>query len=207
MMHRIHFLFLAFLLAAIPMAVTQPAQAKKTTPVTITLPASALFQTIQQLLPLPIEQNSRQFQGTITLDSVSKLAIHDNLVSVQGMVSGKNMRVTTNIGGQDIQLKLGKLVLPVTCDITLRYDRKTQTLFLRPRFQNPEHGQSNSAKTLLPLLNGLGKKEYPVKLGNISPFQTRIGTRTVSVQMEPVDIKAVKNAMILKLRPVVGKSR
>jgi len=205
-MRLLHFFFVTIFFTVVYLTGIHPARADKNQPVTITLPASALYQTIQELLPLPIEQNSRKFQGTITLDSISKLAIHNNLVSVQGVVSGKNMQVTTDIGGQDILLKLGKLVLPVTCDISLRYNQKQKTLFLKPMFQNPSHGSSNSAKTLLPLLNGLGNKEYPVKLGNISPFQTKIGAKTVSVQMEPVDIKAGKNEMILKLRPIVGKS-
>jgi len=207
MLRIIHTFSLVLLLSAAFLCTAQPALAEKSQPVTITLPASALYQTIHKLLPLPIAQNSRQFQGTITLDSINKLAIHKNRVSVQGVVSGKNMRVNTNIGGQAIQLKLGKLVLPVTCDIFLRFDRKTKTLFLTPKFQNPTHGHSNSAKTLLPMLNGLSNKEYPVQLGNMSPFQTKIGTKTVSVQMEPVDIKAEANKMTIKLRPVVGRNK
>jgi hypothetical protein len=184
-----------------------PLQARADQPVTIALPASALYTTIKNLLPLPIEPESRQFQGTITLDSISKLAIKTNVVSLQGMVSGHNMRVTTNIGGQDIQLKLGKLVLPVTCDIAIRYNKKQKTLFLTPHFQNPTHGQSNSAKTLLPLLNGLGNKEYPVKLDKLSPFQTRVGSKNITVQMEPVNIQAAKDQLIISLRPVIGKHR
>lgn len=187
-------------------SLTDPAQAAKNQPMTITLPAPALHQAISDILPLPLEQNGKQFQGTITVDSISKLAINDNLISVQGQVSGKDMELTTNIGGQDIKLNLGKLVLPVTCDISLRYDPKKKTLFLSPKFQNPTHGTSNSAKTLLPLLNALGNHEYPVTLDTISPFNAKIGSKNVSVRMEPVDIRAGNNEMILKFRPVAGKN-
>ncbi len=206
-MRLFRFSLLLFTLTVMQIFAVPSLQAKSPPPVTITLPASALYQTIQSVLPLPIEQNSRQFQGTITLDSISQLAIRDGVVSLQGIVSGRNMRVTTNIGGQDIQLKLGKLILPVTCDVLLRYDRSTKTLFLTPKFQNPTHGHSNSAKTLLPLLNGLGNKEYPVKLSNISPFQTRIGNQNIAVQMKAVDVRAKKDELILKLRPIVGKRK
>lgn len=198
---------LLFVLCTLINCLTNPAEAAKNQPVTITLPATALHQTISDMLPLPLEQNGERFQGTITVDSISKLEINDNLISLQGQVSGKDIELTTNIGGQDIKLKLGKLVLPVTCDISLRYDQKEKTLFLTPRFQNPTHGNSDSAQTLLPLLNALGNKEYPVALDKISPFNTKVGSRNVSVRLEPVDIEAANNKMIIKLRPIAGKSR
>ena len=196
-----------FILCTAVLCLPLSVQAAADTPVTITLPASALHKTISDMLPLPLEQTGSSFQGTITVDSISKLEIHNNLVSVQGQVSGKDMQLTTNIGGQDIKLKLGKLVLPVTCDIALRYDPIKKTLFLTPKFQNPTHGTSNSAKTLLPLLNSLGNKEYPVKLDKISPFNAKIGEKTVSLRLDPVDIKAGNNELILKLQPIAGKSR
>ena len=197
---------LLFVLCILPLSITNPALAAKNQPVTITLPATALHQAISDMLPLPLEQNGKKFQGTITVDSISKLEINDNLISLQGQVSGKDMQLNTNIGGQDIKLKLGKLVLPVTCDISLRYDSAKKTLFLTPRFQNPTHGTSNSAKTLLPLLNGLGNREYPLTLDKISPFNAKVGSQTVSVRMDPVDIKAGNNEMIVKLQPIAGKS-
>ncbi len=196
-----------FLLCTAATLSPPPVQAAANTPVTITLPASALHKTIIDMLPLPLEQTGNSFQGTISVDSISKLTIHNDLISVQGQVSGKDMQLTTNIGGQDIKLKLGKLVLPVTCDIALRYDPKKKTLFLTPKFQNSTHGTSNSAKTLLPLLNSLGNKEYPVKLDKISPINAKIGAKTVSLRLDPVDIKAGNNELILKLQPVAGKSR
>jgi hypothetical protein len=184
-----------------------PVQAAENAPVTITLPASALHQTIVDMLPLPLEQNGKTFQGTISVDSISKLTINNDLISVQGQVTGRDLQLTTNIGGQDIKLKLGKLSLPVTCDISMRFDPAKKTLFLTPRFQQPTHGTSNSAKTLLPLLNSLGNREYPVKLDKISPFKAKIGSKTVSLRMVPVDIRAGKDEMILKLQPIAGKSR
>ncbi len=175
-------------------------------PVTITLPASTLQHTIASMLPLPLEQNGKKFQGTITVDSIRKLEIHENRIYLEGQVSGRDMQITTNIGGQDLKLNLGKLVLPVTCNIGLRFDPNKQTLFLRPQFQNPTHGNANSAKTLLPLLNSLGNREYPVKLDKISPLNASIGSRRISLRMQPTDIRAGDNILVVKLRPVAGKS-
>lgn len=179
-----------------------PGQAAQGSPITLTMPSAALHQTISNMLPLTIEQNgqNKQFEGAITLVSISRFAINKNMISLQGQLVGQNMKMSTNIGGQNIQVNLGKLELPVTCDITLRYDYTKKTLFLTPRFQNPNHGEGNSAKTLLPLLNGLSK-EYPVPLDKLAPFSGRIGSQTVTAHMEMVDIKAVKNELIIRFWP------
>jgi len=200
------FTVLLFVLCTFTVGLARPGQAAKKEPITITLPAAALQQTLSDMLPLPLEQKGATFQGTITVDSISKLEINDNLISLQGQVSGQNMQLTTNIGGQAINLKLGRLVLPVTCAISLRYDPAQKILFLTPRFQKPSHGNSNSARTLLPLLNSLGNREYPVKLDKVSPFKAKVGSTTVSLRLEPVDIRAGNNELVLKLQPIAGKS-
>jgi len=200
-----HRYFLVFLCTVFPLLFQHSLVRAENQPIVITIPAQALHQTISDMLPLPLEQTGNKFQGTITVDSISKLAINNNLISIQGQVSGTDMQLTTNIGGQDIRLKLGKLVLPITCDISLRFDPKKKTLFLTPRFQNPTHGQSNSAKTLLPLINALGNREYPLQLDTLKPMTSTIGQSTVSVQMEPVNIRAAHNEMVLEFRTIVGK--
>ena len=183
-----------------------PVQAAENQAMTSTMPAQALHQSISDMLPLPLKQSGKKFQGTITIDSISKLEIHNNLISFQGQVSGTDMQLTTNIGGQDIRLKLGRLVLPITCDVSLRFDPKKKILFLSPRLQNPTHGKSNSAKTLLPLLNALGNREYPLQLDTLKPLTSKIGQSTVSVQMEPVNIQALNNKLVLEFRTIVGKT-
>ena len=180
-------------------------RAAQNQPVILTIPAPALHQAIRAMLPLSIEQSGDKFQGTIVVDSISKLAINRNLLSIEGQVSGRNMQMTTNIGGQDILLKLGKLVLPITCDIAVRFDPNKKTLFLTPRFQNPTHGHSSSAKTLLPLLNALGNREYPVQLDALQPLITKIGQETISVQMDPVNIQAGNNKMMLTFQTTARK--
>jgi hypothetical protein len=180
-------------------------QAEQNQAMILTIPAQALHKTISDMLPLPLEQTGDRFQGTITVDSISALEINNNLISIQGQISGRDMQLTTNIGGQDIRLKLGRLVLPITCDISLRFDPKKKTLFLTPRFQNPTHGHSNSAKTLLPLLNALGNREYPLPLDTLQPLTGKIGQTTISITMEPVNIRAGHNEIILEFRTIAKK--
>ncbi len=199
-------LFSLFLFTALVLLQTgNTSAAKGVQPVTIILPESALLHTIRGMLPLPLEQfdTTKQFQGTIVIDSISKLAIKDNMIALQGQITGKNMEVTTNIGGQNIKLKLGKLVLPITCDILLRFDAKTKKLFLTPQFQNPTHGNSNSVKTLLPMLNGLSK-EYPVKLDQLTPFMGKVGNKPVALHLDPIDIRAGNKELVLTFLPSVG---
>ncbi len=186
---------------------TRSALAGKTQPITMSLPAAALHQTISALLPLPItlQGQGKQFEGKISIDSISKLTIGDNLIGLQGQVSGTDMKVTTNIGGQNIQLKVGKLVLPVTCDIALRFDREKKILYCKPQFHNPLNGKNNSAQTLLPLLNSLSDRWYKVPLEKLTPLHGKVGTQTVSVQMEVIDVQAGKDRLVFKFLPIAGK--
>ena len=101
---------------------TGPAKAGQTPPISLTIPVSTLHQALSSLLPLPIEPRKRNsnFQGPFVVDSISRLAVkQNNVIALQGQLSGRNMAVNARVGGQTIQIKLGQMVLPVSCDIAL----------------------------------------------------------------------------------------
>ena len=186
-------------------AKARPAKKLKAQPVTIVLPESALFQTLSGLLPLPIEHDaSEQFKGEITVDSISSLTVDNGRIIVSGQLSGRNMSMNANVGGQSIQVRLGSLVLPVICETTLRFDQAKQLLLLTPRFQRAAHGNGDADEPLLALLNSLSK-QYEVPLRNVMPINGEIGSAKVHLRLEPLDIQAEDGAVTLRLRPVAGK--
>lgn len=191
-----------------PMPTAQPkapGTRAKLQPVTVILPAPALQYTLSSILPLPIEHDaSEQFKGEVTIDSISSLTIDGGRITVSGQLSGRNMTMNASVGNQNIQVKLGQLVLPVICDVDLRFDAARQILLLTPRFQRAAGGGSDSDEALLALLNGLSK-QYEVPLHNFMPLTGQIGASTVRLRMEPLDIRAEDNAVTLRLRPVAGK--
>ncbi|CAK8725517.1 DUF1439 domain-containing protein [Candidatus Electrothrix laxa] len=201
--HR-QYIFLLFF-CAFPL-ITVSVKAGQTPPVSLTLPIATLHQALSSLLPLPIEQQkkNRNFRGTFVIDSISKLAVKKNTIALQGQLSGRNMAVNAQVGGQTIQIKLGQMILPISCDIALRYDQKRKTLFLRPTFYNQSQQQAPSAAALAPLLDGLNK-EYALPLGNMDPLTGKLGITPIFVQLDPVDIRINGDSLVLQFRPLAGK--
>jgi hypothetical protein len=172
---------------------------------TFILPAPALHQTLQNNLPLAIRPDSSSFDGTLSIDSIDKLSIHDKMISLHGIISGKDMNITTKIAGQKIKIKLGHITLPFNCDLLLRFDQAARQLFITPRFKTSADDNSN-AQALIPLLSALSNREYPVDLTELHTLKPRVDGHDLNLQMEPVQIEARDNQLILGLRPQQNKS-
>ncbi|WLE95314.1 MAG: hypothetical protein QTN59_11545 [Candidatus Electrothrix communis] len=202
--HR-QYIFLLFLCAFF--LTTVPAKAGQPPPVSLTLPLATLHQALSSLLPLPIEQQKRNsnFRGTFVVDSISRLAVkQNNVIALQGQLSGRNMAVKAQVAGQTIQIKLGQMVLPVSCDIALRYDRQRKTLFLRPTFYHQAQQQDPAAAALAPMLDSLSR-EYALPLNTLDPLTGKIGITPIFVQLDPVDIRLNGDSLVLQFRPLTGK--
>ena len=184
---------------------TRSASKLKAQPVTVVLPESALFQTLSSLLPLPLEHRAgQQLQGSVTVDSISSLTVDKGRIIVSGLLSGRNLSMNADVGGQSIQIRLGSLSLPTVCELTVRFDSAKQLLLLTPRFQRSAQGNGDADEPLLAMLNSLSK-QYEVPLRNIMPINGEIGSAKVHLRMEPLDIRAEDGAVTLRLRPVAGK--
>jgi len=174
---------------------------------TFILPAPALRQSLQAVLPLPIEQNNASFSGRLFLDSIDRLRIHDNIISVHGVISGKKLSMHTKIAGQNLNLKLGQITLPLACDLHLRFDDKKHQLFFTPHFTSSPKKSGNTGNVLLPLLTALGGHEYPIDLSRLQTFTPTIGQRKVSLHFQPVQVMTKNDQLILELKPKTRKLR
>jgi hypothetical protein len=197
--------FLALFLMPPMQALSQEARSGKrqaVQPITLTVPAPALHQMLAGLLPLPLEQPSKstQFQGTITIDSISSLSMDTGQVQISGQISGRNMAISTNVGGQNIHVRLGNMSLPIVCDVGLRFDRRQQQVLLTPRFQRSTQSLGEADEALVSLLNTLSQ-EYAVPLHDLLPFSGELGGKPVQIRMEVLDLRAENNLLTLRLRP------
>ena len=175
--------------------------------ITIILPAETVLTSLKKILPLDIPSRSEQLQGDIVLESLDRLVIHDNIISVHGVLSGKNLVVVTNIAGQDIQLRVGEVHLPMTCDLHTRFDPTQRKLFVTPRFSDTGASNNGQEASLTPLLGALGGKEHPVNLDALQLLHIKVGNRSIPIAMEPVKIVGADNALIFHLLPQVGNPR
>lgn len=174
---------------------------------TFIFPAPALYQSLQAILPLPIEQNSSSFKGKLSLDSIDKLRIHDDIIYLHGIVSGKDLSMHTEIAGQKIKLNLGHVSLPLSCDLHLRFDKVGQQLFVTPQFKPSKKKPGGNGDAIMPLLAAFGGHEYPLDLSGLQSINPTIGRRDLTLKLKPVQVTTKDNQLILGLRPEKKKSR
>jgi hypothetical protein len=175
--------------------------------IVLTLPAETVLASLQKALPLDIPSQSRQLQGDITVESVDRLSIRNNVISVRGTLSGKNLVVTTNLAGQDLQLRVGEVRLPVACDLQTRFDPVKRKLFVTPQFKETAQNPGNTQDALPSLLGSLGGREYAVDLDALETINLKVGTRLIPIAMEPVGIAGVDNSLVFQMLPRVGPRR
>lgn len=201
------FLVLAIALFLLPLAANAaPAASNKAQrDIVITMPAETVLASLQKMLPLAIPSHNEQLQGDIVLESLDRLAIHDNILSLHGVLSGKNLVLVTNIAGQDIQLKLGQIHLPVTCDLQTRFDQSKRKLFVTPRFTENAADKNKQEASVGSLISTLGGKEYPVNLDALQLLNIKMGSRSIPIAMEPTNIAGIDNTLIFRLMPRIGE--
>jgi hypothetical protein len=173
--------------------------------VTLTLPEAMIRQSVQSVLPLPIVPEGDHLQGKLVLDSISKLEMRDNGALIQGTVLGSNLSLKTRVGNQNLNMKIGEVRLPLTCDFTFRFDPARKILYVTPHLEQPQPTNNPQADAILPLLTLLGNKEYPVSLDSLQTFTAKVGDQDISVAMEPVDIRISAQQMVVKMRSKLRK--
>jgi len=196
---------MTFLLVAVisPLATCHAASG----PMTIALPADMIQRSLQAILPLNIDDPGNYVEGTLILNSISELTLANNSAVVEGMVIGRNISIITQVGSQDMRIKVGDLQLPLTCDLTFRYDAGEKVLYVTPRVRPPASGSiTDMASSVTALLTLFGNREYPISLPSLKTLNARIGDRNISVDMEPVDIRVSRDQLIVKMVPRFSKT-
>jgi hypothetical protein len=201
------FLSVSFLLLLVAAPVSENAFAAEEMAITISLPAEILYEIISDALPIPLEGNQELVNGNIMINSLDKLEVKNNSIVLQGVVKGEDMSMNTRIAGRDLSMKLGTVMLPVTCELLMRFDKAAKILFLTPRFSKPDKagGGTELGDVLLPVLTAFADREYPVEFDAIKPLLARVGTRNIPINLELIDMQTKQGVMIIKLRPRVSK--
>jgi len=196
-----------FILLASGAAVSAPSLAKaKTEAVTITLPEEVIRKSLEDILPLNVEEK-RYLEGTLVVDSISKLVMGENSAVLQGVLLGKNLTVVTRVGNQDLKIKVGDLVLPLTCDLFFRFDSPGKILYVTPRLRQPAAGSvTDMAGSVASVLTLFNDREYPVSLDSLKTLNARVGDQDISVDMEPVDIKVSRGQLVVRMVPRLSKT-
>ncbi len=198
--------FMLYLLLLAAAAAGAPCHAK-TDVVTIFLPAEVIRATLQDILPLNIEEPNGYVEGTLILNSISRLEMGENSAVLQGTVVGKNLSVVTQVGSQPLRIKVGDLQLPLTYDLFFRYDQAGKVLYVTPRLRQPvSEPVSDMAGSVMSVLTLFSNREYPVSLDSLKTFTAKVGSQDVTVTMEPVDIRVSNGQMVVRMVPRLSKT-
>lgn len=170
-------------------------------PILLSLPVKVVEEVVQKSLPLQINQPSDSLAGVISVDKIDNLIFKDKSLSASVSMSGRDVQLNTQIGGHQIRLNVGNVMLDFNLDAVMRFDPSTQTLFLRPSVSslNQQGAENSEAGELMVAL--FNDQEFPVALDNLQPFITDIGNRQLIIDMSVEDIRLDPESLDLLLTP------
>jgi hypothetical protein len=171
---------------------------------TVVVPAESLAKVIKPLLPYPIDLG-KNFLGSFYVKSIENIRINDGKISFASLISGKDIKYTTKIGKQVVNLLVGDVNLPSRWEVSFNYDKSKQTLFIKPNLQEPEDKKEFSQgdallNTLLTALSGL---EYPIELNNLKPVKSEFNNQVWILNTNIADVYTGKNKLFIELVPTV----
>ncbi|MDD2465203.1 MAG: hypothetical protein PHI97_14490 [Desulfobulbus sp.] len=187
----------------ISLSLPNPAPCKQDKSIVLTLPAETVLSSVQKMLPLEIPSQSRRLQGDIIFESLNALTISNNSITIRGVIAGHNLVVTTQLAGQDIQLQVGEVRFPVTCNLKTRFDPARRKLYVTPSFPDAANGGDD----LAPMLGALTGREYQVDLDALESLNIRVGSKSIPITMEPIKIIGTNNTLVFYMLPRVGTPR
>jgi hypothetical protein len=170
----------------------------------LSIPQSVITEVTRDLLPINIDTHSKSVDGDITIINISNLKLTDRHLAARLHLAGNNLALLTEIAGHDIRLKVGSIELDVTTDAELRFDPKTQVLYLKPIINNvgAEGSGPNGeiGKALIAMLSG---REFPINMQQLDPLIAQVGAKTVTINTEIMNIEAKPKMIQLSLKPII----
>lgn len=192
--------FLAGILLSL--AVCSPAAANRKNEITIAVPAELMAQMINDALPVEIEKR-QEISGAIWLESIDELKLEAGKASFFARIRGKDLAYTGKIGKTPMTLDFGNANLAFNCDAALRYDKQTHLLFVKPEVVVEQTENESLSVLIAALVNG---QEFPLEIEKIRPLSAKLGGDTLTLDMDVSNIYALKDILIIAIKPTVKKS-
>ena len=170
-------------------------------PILLSLPEKVVAEMEQKSLPLQVNQPSESLAGLISVEKVENLNFNDNSLAATVTMSGRDVQLNTNLGGHNLLLKVGNVELDFSLEAVTRFDKASQTLFIRPTVSGIDQrgSQNNEVGELIAAL--FNEQELPVALENLAPIITDIGNRQLVINMSVEDIRFGPDAVEILLTP------
>lgn len=170
-------------------------------PIVLSLPDAVVGKVVQKCLPLQLNQPSESLAGLISVEKVENLAFKDKSLTAAVTMKGQNVQLNTDIGGHQLRLNVGNVDLQFSLRAVTRFDKASQTLFIRPTVSelNQQGSQSQEVGNLLAGL--FNEQEYPLTLNNLQPIITDLGNRELIIDMIVEDVRLGPKTLDIFLTP------
>ncbi len=170
-------------------------------PILLSLPEKVVAEVVQKSLPLQVQQPSESLAGSISVEKVENLNFKDDSLGAKVTMSGRDVQLNTSLGGHNFLLKVGNVELDFSIEAVTRFDKATQTLFIKPTVSGIDQrgSQNNEVGELVAAL--FNEQELPVALENLEPIITDIGNRQLIIDMSVEDIRFGPDAVEILLTP------
>lgn len=163
------------------------------------LPDSVIASIVKKSLPFIINQESSSLAGSISVTDISKLVIKDGLFGAAVSMQGRDVQVDTSFGGHQVKLNVGNLDLNFDVAATMRFERDSRTLFIRPTVSGlDEQGNNEAGKLIVALFND---QEIPLLLDEIQPIITDVGSSELVIDTEVHDVQLRPGSVDILLEP------
>ncbi|MGL1932847.1 MAG: hypothetical protein OCC45_13990 [Desulfotalea sp.] len=189
---------LIFLLAII----TNIAEAK---PIKLNIPEDTLAQAIKNILPIEIDTNSDSLTGKVNITDISDFKLTKDQLACKLSLLGKDMKAITKIGSTKIALNIGETQASLTTKIAIRYDKKSQSLYIIPSIADVTSSSDNQlGAALMPLLDG---KEFKIDIDQIKPIIAETSNKDIMVSMILEDIIIKDKEIEAQFSPKVSSTK
>ena len=170
-------------------------------PILLSLPETVVAEVVQKSLPLQVNQPSESLAGLISVEKVENLNFKEDSLGATVTMSGRDVQLNTSLGGHNLVLKVGNVELDFNIEAITRFDKASQTLFIKPTVSGIDQrgSQNNEVGELMAAL--FNEQELPVALENLEPIITDIGNRQLVIDMSVEDIRFGPDAVEILLTP------
>jgi hypothetical protein len=170
---------------------------------TIAIPEELMAEFINDTLPVKITRK-KSFSGVIWIESVDRLKLGNDKISFSMKMHGENIGYNKKIGKRPIELNFGDVRLSFECEASIRYDKGRNVLYVRPEIIQERAEEQALVPLLAALIEG---REFPIEIQELKPIITKIGDKSLTINMDISSIFTLDGILFIGIRPKVEENK
>jgi hypothetical protein len=170
---------------------------------TIAIPEELMAEFINDTLPVKITRK-KSFSGVIWIESIDRLKIGNDKISFSMKMHGENIGYKKKIGKKPVELNFGDVRLAFECEASIRYDKGRNVLYVKPEIIQEKADEQVLVPLLAALIEG---REFPIEIQKLEPLVTKIGDKSLTINMDISSIFTLDSILFIGIRPKVKENK